>query len=190
MAIRKSTKGRKTQKTQTTKEENKMVDVDVVFSRDRRLTVSVGTSSDFGKAKVGLSLSENIKEDADVLEIADKIFEELIKKLGEQFEALVEKTEQYDDVEEEDEEDEDASEGGGEDEEEIEDEDEDEIDESDIRKMKKAELLELIEEEDLDIDVSDFKKIADLREAVVEALFEEEGEDEDPDWKDDEWEDE
>lgn len=44
--------------------------------------------------------------------------------------------------------------------------------EDDINGMKKSELIELIEEEDIDLDADDYEKIADLKEAIIEELFE------------------
>ncbi len=43
--------------------------------------------------------------------------------------------------------------------------------EEDIRTMKKADLIQLIEDEGLDTDPSEYKKVGDLREAVIEEAF-------------------
>ncbi len=187
----------------------------VEFSPDRRLTVIVGTAADYGKAKVGLSLSENVKNDDDAMKLADAIFETLSDKLLEKFDALADKLgldEEYDDEEgdtpdnkdeEEDEEwedeEDDSEEDDSEDEEDdSEDEDseeeEDDLTEEDVMKMKKSELVELIEDEELDIDIKGMK-IKEIRESVVEAIFEDEedgdeNEDEDEEWDDEEWDDE
>ena len=213
MAIRKKTT--KTAKTVTKnitapKEEKKsdvcsasVTTVEQIFMRDRRLTVSIGISSDYGKEKVGLSLSENVREDADPMELADKIYGLLEVKMEEQFAILQGEDTPEDseyETEEETEEDEEFDE-----EEEVEetkeesDEEEEEISEEDILAMKKPELLDLIKEEELDIDLKKCKKIADLRDAVIDALFEEEieedGEEEEEnedgdDWEDEDWDDE
>lgn len=60
-------------------------------------------------------------------------------------------------------------------EEDEEEEDEEELSEDDIMKMKKAELLEIIDEEELDIDTAGMK-IKDIREEVIDAMFGEEEE--------------
>lgn len=100
-----------------------------------------------------------------------------------------------DDAEDEDEDDDDGDEEEDEDEED-EDEDEEEGDEyteEEILKMKKAELLELIEEEELDVDPKGMK-IKELRTAVADEYFgddddEEEGDEEEDDDFDDGWDD-
>lgn len=167
----------------------------VEFSPDRRITVSVGTSLDYGKAKVSLAQSQNIKNDADAAEQIDNIYDFLVGKLEETFDNLCERIDnptnenENEDASEDDFEDEDASEGG------------DDLTEEDIMKMKKAELRDLIEEEELDVDTK--MTIKKLREAVIDALFEPEDEDEDEDddedeepkdedddeWDDDNWDD-
>ena len=210
MAIRKKiAKTTKTTKTATKVNEPKISDACVtttleqIFMRDRRLTVSIGISSDYGKEKISLSLSENVREDADPMELADKIYGLLEVKMEEQFAILQGEDTPEDseyETEEETEEDEEFDE-----EEEVEetkeesDEEEEEISEEDILAMKKPELLDLIKEEELDIDLKKCKKIADLRDAVIDALFEEEieedGEEEEEnedgdDWEDEDWDDE
>jgi len=209
MAIRKKiAKTTKNTKTATKVNEPKIsgacvTTVEQIFMRDRRLTVSIGISSDYGKEKVGLSLSENVREDADPMELADKIYGLLEVKMEEQFAILQGEDTPEDseyETEEETEEDEEFDE-----EEEVEetkeesDEEEEEISEEDILAMKKPELLDLIKEEELDIDLKKCKKIADLRDAVIDALFEEEieedGEEEEEnedgdDWEDEDWDDE
>lgn len=90
-----------------------------------------------------------------------------------------------DDSDDETEDDEEATEdehGGGEDE----DEDE-EVTEADIRKMKKAELLDFIEENELEIETKG-ASVKSLRDDIIEALLEDD-EDEDEDGGDDETED-
>ena len=210
MAIRKKiAKTTKTTKTATKVNEPKISDACVtttleqIFMRDRRLTVSIGISSDYGKEKISLSLSENVREDADPMELADEIYGLLEVKMEEQFAILQGEDTPEDseyETEEETEEDEEFDE-----EEEVEetkeesDEEEEEISEEDILAMKKPELLDLIKEEELDIDLKKCKKIADLRDAVIDALFEEEieedGEEEEEnedgdDWEDEDWDDE
>ena len=67
-----------------------------------------------------------------------------------------------------------------------EDEEDEEFSEDDIMSMKKEDLLELIEENDLDVQVKKNMKLKALREAVVEAYFEEEDEDEEEDEEEEE----
>ena len=209
MAIRKKiAKTTKTTKTATKVNEPKISDACVtttleqIFMRDRRLTVSIGISSDYGKEKVGLSLSENVREDADPMELADKIYGLLEVKMEEQFAILQgEDTPEDSEYEADDEfeKEEEETEETEEEETEESDEEEEEISEDDIKAMKKPELLDLIKEEELDIDLKKCKKIADLRDAVIDALFEEEdaensGDDEEDeeneDWSDSDWDDE
>jgi len=201
MAIRKKTT--KTAKTVTKnitapKEEKKsdvcsacVTTVEQIFMRGRRLTVLVGISSDFGKEKVGLSLSENVREDADPMELADEIYDLLEVKMDEKFALLRGKDtpedseyEADDETEEETEEDEEFDEEEEVEETKEESDEEEEISEEDILAMKKPELLDLIKEEELDIDLKKCKKIADLRDAVIDALFEEEEETEESDEED------
>jgi hypothetical protein len=54
--------------------------------------------------------------------------------------------------------------------------DEADLTEDDIKKMKRPELVQLIEDEELETDPADYKKIADLRDAVIEEAFGEEEE--------------
>ena len=208
MAIRKKiAKTTKTTKTATKVNEPKIsgacvTTVEQIFMRDRRLTVSIGISSDYGKEKVGLSLSENVREDADPMELADKIYGLLEVKMEEQFAILQgEDTPEDSEYETDDEfeKEEEETEETEEEETEESDEEEEEISEDDIKAMKKPELLDLIKEEELDIDLKKCKKIADLRDAVIDALFEEEieedGEEEEEnedgdDWEDEDWDDE
>jgi len=209
MAIRKKiAKTTKTTKTATKVNEPKISDACVtttleqIFMRDRRLTVSIGISSDYGKEKISLSLSENVREDADPMELADEIYGLLEVKMEEQFAILQgEGTPEDSEYEADDEfeKEEEETEETEEEETEESDEEEEEISEDDIKAMKKPELLDLIKEEELDIDLKKCKKIADLRDAVIDALFEEEieedGEEEEEnedgdDWEDEDWDDE
>lgn len=74
-----------------------------------------------------------------------------------------EEEEEEEETETEDEEEEDEEEAG---------EDEEGYAREDIEQMtKKKELKEVIEEADLDLDASKYKKVPELREAVIEALF-------------------
>ena len=208
MAIRKKiAKTTKTTKTATKVNEPKISDACVtttleqIFMRDRRLTVSIGISSDYGKEKISLSLSENVREDADPMELADEIYGLLEVKMEEQFAILQgEGTPEDSEYEADDEFEKEEEETEETEEEETEESDEEEeISEEDILAMKKPELLDLIKEEELDIDLKKCKKIADLRDAVIDALFEEEieedGEEEEEnedgdDWEDEDWDDE
>ena len=209
MTIRKKiAKTTKTTKTATKVNEPKISDACVtttleqIFMRDRRLTVSIGISSDYGKEKISLSLSENVREDADPMELADEIYGLLEVKMEEQFAILQgEGTPEDSEYEADDEfeKEEEETEETEEEETEESDEEEEEISEDDIKAMKKPELLDLIKEEELDIDLKKCKKIADLRDAVIDALFEEEieedGEEEEEnedgdDWEDEDWDDE
>jgi len=208
MAIRKKiAKTTKNTKTATKVNEPKIsgacvTTVEQIFMRDRRLTVSIGISSDYGKEKISLSLSENVREDADPMELADEIYGLLEVKMEEQFAILQgEGTPEDSEYEADDEfeKEEEETEETEEEETEESDEEEEEISEDDIKAMKKPELLDLIKEEELDIDLKKCKKIADLRDAVIDALFEEEieedGEEEEEnedgdDWEDEDWDDE
>lgn len=151
----------------------------VEFTNDRRLTVSVGTSSEFGQVKVGLSLSQNVSEKDDYLKLSDEIFDELSNKLAEHFDKL---SEQFGDDpdrggddggDDGDDFDNDDSDGGDD----FGDDDPDDLTEDMIRKMKKDEVLALIKKEKADVNPKDYKKLDDLKEAVIDALFEEEGDD-------------
>jgi hypothetical protein len=74
-----------------------------------------------------------------------------------------------------------------------EDEGEDEVSEEDIMAMSKKELLAVIEEDELDIDPKDHKKLEALKAAVIAELFgdeEEEAEEEEEEAEDDEEEEE
>lgn len=109
------------------------------------------------------------------VEISDQINEWLTSLL-----------EQYPDVdldEADDEADDEAEDEAEDDEAEDDDDDGEELSEADVKKMKKAELVELIEDEELDIDTK--QKLADLKAAVIEELFGEDDEDEDEDEDDD-----
>lgn len=194
------------------------IEKDVIFSPQRRLSVSVGIAGEYGSPKVGLTLSENIKDDADPMKKADETFEVLADKLLEKYDALAERldeevdeeteddqeeynkedSEDSEDEEWEDSEEEDEDEEDSEEEDEDEDDEEEDLTEDEIMKMKKAELLELIEEEQLDVDPKGLK-LKELREAVCDAYFGDEEEDEDEDsedsdedeeWDDDDWDDE
>ena len=208
MTIRKKiAKTTKTTKTATKVNEPKIsgacvtTTLEQIFMRDRRLTVSIGISSDYGKEKISLSLSENVREDADPMELADEIYGLLEVKMEEQFAILQgEGTPEDSEYEADDEFEKEEEETEETEEEETEESDEEEeISEDDIKAMKKPELLDLIKEEELDIDLKKCKKIADLRDAVIDALFEEEieedGEEEEEnedgdDWEDEDWDDE
>ncbi len=162
---------------------------DVEFSPDRRITVSIGTALDYGKVKINLALSENIKNDTDVDEMIDSIYEGLEAKLEEKFSALCESTgieKEFEDAEDDEPEDDEPEDDEPEDDEE--DDEEDDLTEEKILHMKKAELLELIKEEELE-DINTKLPIKKLREAIVDAIFESEEESEE-EWDDEEWDDE
>jgi len=196
--------------------------IEVVFLRERRLTVSVGTSAEFGKAKVGLSLSQNLKDGEDSMEIADGVYEELVEKLEEKFDDLCEKVgvgdsdddesddddDQDDDSDDDDDDDDDSGQDDDDDDSDDDDDDDsddddddsddddddsdDEITEDEIKKMKKADLIQLIKDEELDVNPKKFKKIADLRTAVIDDIFDDDDDDDDDDdWDsdddDDDW---
>jgi len=174
-----------------------------VFMKERRLTVSVGTSADYGKAKVGIALSENIKEDADSMEIADTIYDSLVEKLEEKFDDLCEKVgldddsgddqnedDDFGDDDSGDDQNEDDDSGDDDQNEDDENENDEDLTEDDIKKMKKKELLQVIADEELEdeVDPKEFKKINDLRAAIIDALFEDD-ENEDDEFDDDEFDD-
>ena len=193
-------------KTNAKKSEKTAKPVKEIFLKERRLTVAVGKSTDFGKEKVSLGLSENVKEGTDLMELADEMYDSLAEKLEEKF-ALIKKEDEPDyeddngddpepDDNEDDADDADDADDEEDDEEDDDEEDEDDITEDGIKKMKKAELIDLIADEKLDIDVKKYKKIGDLRTAVIDELFEDEdedgedGEDDEDSWDDDSWDDE
>ena len=172
--------------------------VEAIFMRERRLTVSVGISSDYAKEKVGLSLSENVREGADPMELADELYGLLEVKLDELFSQLQGEDEEDENSAPDEDGDEDEEVPEESEEEEEPEEEEEELSEEEILKMKRGELIELIEDEDLKVQPKKYKKIADLRTAVIDELFEEEDgeeeggdveEDGDDEWEDDEWED-
>ena len=144
--------------------------------------------------------TNQITSSVDDAEKIDELQELLNGKIDEAIEAYSgfeaadeeEAEEEYEDEPEEDEEeDEEYDEDGDEeeadeDEEDEEDEDEDELTEDDIMKMKKSELVELIDEEELDIDIKGMK-IKDIREAVIDEMFvEDEDEEYDEEFDEDE----
>lgn len=183
-----------------------------VFMEEQRLTVTVGTSAEYGKAKLGISLSKNLKEGADPLAVADELYGTLSEKLEEQFDALCEKLGIADEYEEELGDDEGSDDGEyeedpGDDDGEYEedpgdDADCDDITEDEILKMTKKECAKLIKDEGLELNPKDYSKVGGLREAIIDALFEpadeddddgeyeEEPGDDDGEWEDEEWGDE
>lgn len=190
--------GKKIKKTKTDKnvgEKMKKV-IETVFLKDRRLTVSIGTAADFGKAKIGLSLSENVREKTDPMELADELYDILVEKLEDKFDDLCEKIGLDEDSSVDDEDDnedssvdDDEDDDEDDDDEDDEDDDEDDVTEEEILKMKKADIIKLIKDEELEINPNEYKKIGELRAAVIDALFDDE-DDEDDDWDsddDDDW---
>ncbi|MDP8268319.1 MAG: hypothetical protein P9L97_06270 [Candidatus Tenebribacter davisii] len=195
MAIRKKVVKKADTATGTTVSPTVETAIEAIFLKDRRLTVSIGISSDFGKEKASISLSENVKEGNDPMVLADQIYDILETKLDELFDRLVGDGEE--EIVETDEEEEIVDDGpdAGELDNGTEDGEGDELTEDDIKKMKKAELVALIAEEELELNPKDFKKIDDFRAAVIDALFEEDGEEGSGDagdadeWDDSEWDD-
>ena len=59
-----------------------------IFLKEQRVTVSIGASTAFGKEKISLSLTENVREGVDPMDLIDEIYEVLEEKLDEQFELL------------------------------------------------------------------------------------------------------
>ena len=182
------------------------------FIRNKRIEVTVGRTvnlGDFNSAKLQVTISEFIPEDAEDAVYYEKLWDEASAQIDEQIA-------QYEDEEEEEEEEEDevipekkapapapekkapAPEP--------EEEEEEDLTEDDINKMSKAELIELCQEteglEDVDTSVS----VKVLRATLIDMLFEEEGEDgevteeegedgevtegEGGEWEDEDWQDE
>jgi len=164
---RRSTTGKSPKKATTTPEP-----CSAEFSEDRRLSVMVGTSGEFGNPKISIGLTKNIKDDEDIQQATDAVYEELTAMLEEKAADMAEKfgvedagqpgydSEVYEDDPEDDPEE--GAEGG----------EEDDILPEDIQKMSKKDLLQLIEDEDLTDGVDTKAKLADLREEVIDLLFE------------------
>ena len=140
------------------------------------ITETVPTG-EYANKKFMLSRTVTVKKNAE--KEIDEVAEKLNNKLAEIVEKFTPESDDDEDYDLEDSDDEEESD---------EEEESDGPTEEDIRKMKKAELTELIETEELDIDPDDYKKIGDLREAVIAEMFEE-SEDDSEDEDDDDWED-
>jgi len=168
---------------------------EVPFSPSRHINVSATRTVNLGNyesVKVSAGFSTNLKDDEDLEEAFKDAYDKVENAVEDQIDRMdldvPEEDEKVDEPEEDEEVDEDPE------------EDED-ITEEEINKMKKKDLLKLIKEEKLEVDTS--QKLADIREDVIDEMFEEDeasdgedddGEDasedgEDEDWEDDEWED-
>ena len=198
---------------------NTVPETKVVFSPERELSISVKTSLQYGVAGMELTFKERIEDGVDPMEAMDSRINDITEELCEKFNILCEKlgvsresteTVDIEDIEENDiddtdepdineddiedieedniDDDIDEDEEDDTDEDEEDDIDEDELTVDDIQSMKKAELAELIKEERLDINPKGMP-VAKLRDAVVDALFEE-SEWDDEEWADEEWDDE
>ena len=199
----------KTDKTVTTtkkteQKEEKMKNHEMVtISGSMSRTVNLG---DFESAKIEFSVTQNVLADSDIKAGLDALFDLVEEKIDEKlkpYEDMADGDTSGDDevdppeedskidppkdkVPEEDESEEDSPE-----------EEEEDITEEMILAMKRKDLIALIEKEGLDdLNHKDHKKIGDLRTAVINALFEEDSDEDSGDsdednesWDDDEWED-
>lgn len=151
------------------------------------LSVRIGASTPFSTQKVEFGMTHQIMASQDASAELDKIKDMLKGKLD----AYVEENFDDEEVESSDESAADASEDeefdDADEDEDFADEGEDEDDdaedddggfsEEEINKMKRPELLKLIEDEELDVDPDAFKKISELREAVMDEYFGDEDDD-------------
>lgn len=202
----KSTKATKTEKPvksvkSVKKDKKQMTETMNTVGTKVSRTVNLG---DFESVKIEFSLNKNIKMDADVEKELDGIFEIIEAKVDEKLEKYEEVPEEKE-VQEEPEEDEeleeeedseeeegDSEEDGDDDDGEEDSEEDDEISEEAIMAMNKKELAALIKESGLtdEVNPKEFKKIGELRKAVIDAMFEEDGDDSEDggdEWDDDEW---
>lgn len=175
------------------------------------VSVKVKTGTQYNQEGFEVFISRQMAVGGDTSELIDELTalaQEKVDKYAEEFLSDEVEHDPGDDDEEivaqdDDEEVDDDDEGFADDDEEGDDaEGDDELTDEDVLAMKKPELVQLIKDEKLDIDVKDYKKIADLRNAIVDILFEEEeegndgggeeadGGDEEGDWDPDEWDDE
>jgi len=207
-----------TPKTETTtktepKEEKKMKNHEMVtISGSMSRTVNLG---DFESAKIEFSvIKQNLPADSNIEAGLDALFEIVEAKVDEKLKSYEDMADEVDSDEvdlpkkdskitppeekspEEKSPEEESPEEEEEDSPEEEDSEEDDITEEVIMLMKRKELIELIEKEKIeDFNHKDHKKIGDLRTAVINALFEEEGDDssgsdeDNETWDDESWDD-
>jgi hypothetical protein len=192
----KSTKATKTEK--PVKKDKKQMTETIMNTVGTKVSRTVNLDN-FESVKIEFSLNKNIKMDADIEKELDGIFGLIEAKVDEKLEKyeeeVPEEKEPEDEPEEEEEESEEEEPEEDEEEDETEDDEEpeedDDISEEAIMAMKKKELVALIKEEGLEDEVNpkEFSKIGELRKAVIDAMFEEDGDDSDDseEWDDDEW---
>jgi len=184
--------------TKTVQREEKMTKPMITISGSMSRTVNLG---DFESAKIEFSvIKQNLPADSDIEAGLDALFEIVEAKVDE-------KLKPYEDMADGDTSDEDPPEEDAkvappkdkvpEEDSPEEEEEEEDITEEMILAMKRKDLIALIEKEGLDdLNHKDHKKIGDLRTAVINALFEEDSDEDSGDsdednesWDDSEWED-
>ena len=163
MAIKKTTASKKVTRSEDTAESSTsgIVSCDVV-------SVKIKKATEYSRQGIEISRSVTLSEDDDPKEVINNLIVELDETAEEyigQFEGSEEVVDESEEVVEEGEE---------------EGEEEEEVTAEDIQGMSKAELLSFIKENGIDVNPKDFKKLADLAEAVIAEVFssEEEGEEE------------
>jgi hypothetical protein len=178
----------------------------------RRIRVMVSRQIDYAKVKIEFETSESLPDDADRVKVLTGICEELETLADDRISAYDEDFDPDSDpdtgADEGDAGDEDGGDAGGEEEGgEEEGSEEIELSEDLINSMEKAELVELCETTEGLEDIDTKKKVSLLRMLIIDALFEEGGEDDngaeeggeeegddagdagDDEWQDDDWQD-
>ncbi len=117
--------------------------------------VKVKKSNEYSREGIEIGGSKPYGKDEDPMDVIESMIAEYDEKAAEYMEQFL-----GDDSREPNEEPDPADDGGAGD-----------LEEDEILAMKKPELLQLIEDEDLDVDPSEYKQIAKLREAVCDAYF-------------------
>jgi len=174
------------------------------------VSVKIKAATEFSKEAIEIFVARQQSANKDTGETIDALIALIQDKVndyaheqnfyGEEVEDEVEvgEDEEVEEVKEEEVEDEEDFDEDEDEEEESEEEvDEELLTEEDILAMNKPKLIELIEDEGLDIDPKEYKKLADLKQAIIDELFEEEEAEEeeesdsdDDDWDDSDWDDE
>jgi len=154
------------------------------FSPERKISVTVSRTVQMKNEsffKVGFMHTESIKDDVDMDEAYDAMYDTLLEKVEDKI-ASYDSTEPVGDEPEEPEYEE-------QDEPEEAEPEPDEITEEEIDEMTKKELVQFIRDEELEVPTN--QKIKDLREAIKDEIFIEEPEGgEGEEWEDENWGDE
>lgn len=145
-------------KTTATKPETKKTE-DVIVGQDT-ITVKIRKGTEYSKEAIEIGRTISITEDDDANEKIGELIGEL-DGIAEEYIGQFAATGGYEESEEKESEDGDEEESG-----------DDEIDEDAIRAMGKVELKKFIKDNDLEVDPSEYKKLDDLKDAVIEALSE------------------